>query len=89
MCSQRNKQARKLNLQSQYYPSGLFSHKGQKPFIKRNGRSKIMKSNVPIALKNIDPDVTKLKLPLCLGITSILQNLKMQGRHVIHTQLNY
>jgi len=54
-----------------------------------NCRSKIMKSNVPIAFKNIDPDVMKIKLPLFLSITSILQNLKMQGRHVIHTPLNY
>ena len=48
-----------------------------------------MKSNVPIAFKNTDPDVMKIKLPLCLSITNILQNLKMQGGHVIHTQLNY
>jgi len=57
--------------------------------MKMNCRSKIMKSNVPITFKNTDPDVMKIKLPLCLSITSILQNLKMQGRHVIHTQLNY
>jgi hypothetical protein len=31
--------------------------------MKMNYRSKIMKSNVPIAFKNTDPDVMKIKLP--------------------------
>ena len=82
------KQARKLNMKPQYQPSRLFSHKEQKTLMKTNCSSKIMKHE-PIAFQNIDPEVTKIKLPMYLSITSILQNLKMQGRHVIHTQLNY